>query len=97
MISPAPDIISVYSAANVGWKRTSRLFGLGEQTLLERPLLLQCMQALVGIWVPQVRPALWRVIFGKDAMPICIEDDERIDGVQCQIHHIGCHARALCF
>lgn len=55
------------------------------------------MQALVGIRIPQVRPALWRVIFGKDTMPVCIEDDECIDGVQCQIHRVGFRTRDTLF
>jgi len=62
-------------------KRTARLFCLGKQTLLKRPLLLQILQSLVEIGFTQLRTRFRRIILGEDAMSICIENDKCIDGV----------------
>jgi hypothetical protein len=62
-------------------RRTARFFGLGEQTLLERSLLLQVLQTLVEIRFPQLGPSFGRIILGEDTMSIGVENDERIDGI----------------
>ena len=62
-----------------GAKRTPRLFCLGKQTLLKRPLLLQILQALVEIGFSQLRTRFRRIVLGEDAMSIRIENNKRID------------------
>ena len=84
-----PDVIQIQTRhiPKEGQKRTTRLLRFPPESLLKCPLLLERCEALA--YICSIGVAFWAVVLCKDAMALCIEDEESADRVEGEVEGHG--------
>lgn len=81
----SPDSDTTYTKG--GRQRTTRFLRFRPESLLKCPLLFECCEALAHIC--SVGVAFGAVVLCKDAMSLCIEDEESANRVEGEVEGHG--------